>query len=1406
MFYHRRPMGTPDGYCELHAHSNFSFLDGASHPEELIARAAQLSLPALAITDHGGLYAAVRTWKAAQETETDAAHDAGLRPVRPIIGLELTIPRTDDELRLARRGRKLNDPLRGSKASRGWPGEHHAGPIPGDHLVLLARDVDGYTALSRLASRGHLAGEKQFPVFERALVTEALDEARGHLIGLTGCGNGEVPRLLLAGQREAALHAACTWARHFATDDLAVELSHHLQPDDDWLVAELAWLADAAGLPTVVTNEVHYADPEGHRLQDVLVCIRHGATLEEARELLLPNAEYRLKAGVELAVIGAGLPDERSRRAWEAGMAHSAVIGAGCRLELGFERYRFPGFTVPEGETAFSYLYQLAHDGLLVRYRPVTKRALEQLTHELDIIDRTNLAEFFLIVWDLMEFARRRGIIGQGRGSAGDSIVAYCLGITKVDPIEHKLLFERFINEARALPDIDIDFDVNRREEVIQYLYTRYGADHAAMVCTVVTYRARSAVREVAKALGFPADGVDALAKALDTRDATDVARDLALDGSFGWLFDELGIEMADVAVPPGRDGRGSGLVHPSSDSSWNSRPRPTLDPAAAMPRPVSEGGWYPPRKPRVLDASVTTVKHESETTKRYARSGELSGGELRLPTPRDNGSPGPASGRRGVVRVDPESGMPIEERRRVRIVPESDADVPADRDHMPARDRHTPITATLGEKNGPRDDLRHRFAHVPGLDAPPKDAEVGIWQRSAEAEAEGEAEAEVSAIAAVVVAHPPRNRWQWLLALCAEIDGFPRHLGIHVGGMLVTRTPLIDLVPIERATMPGRVVTQYDKEDIEQLGLVKIDLLSLRTLGVVSDALDRIERDTGKRIDLDPLPHDDPEVYRSIQAADTVGMFQIESRAQMQSLPKARPERFEDLVVQVAIIRPGPVQGNAVHPYLRRRAGEEEVTYAHPSLRPILEDTLGVILYQEQVMQVAIEVCGYTATEADIFRKAMGSHRSHAKMQAERGRFVGGAMRTGLSEEDAEALFQKCSAFAEFGFARAHAAAFAKISYDTAWLKRYYPAHYTVGVLNNQPMGFYSPAVVINDAKRHGIRVLPIDVNESAWEHDTRLEAPHQFAATARNGQADDGSRGSTARTCHHGIERSSSDSSLADICHPGTESLASAASLADACHPGTSAPRQARYAIRLGLRQVKGIDERARETLERERQRGPYESVRDFVARTGLGEQVVERLISIGAFDWTDAPRRDLLWQLRSTLADADPERPALGLTDDAQRALGASLPPMTDAEKVAADYRDTGVSPHLHAVELFRERLGSRGVITVAEAAGRRDRSTIRLAGLAVSVQHPMTAKNFVFIALEDETGMINVTLRPQVYQRHRALLHRHPLLVIDGRLQVEGAVLNVIATRLRSVDDTLDGPPERFDLAKQQRMFR
>ncbi len=1280
-------MVAPDAYCELHVHSNFSFLDGASHPEDLVARAATIGMPALAITDHAGLYSAVRLWKAADQTQTDDGRAAGLSPVIPILGVELAIPRDERELRAVRRGRRMALPLRGEKASRGWPGEHHAGPAPGDHLVLLARDPAGYSALSRLVSAGHLAGEKAFPVFEPAAVEAALDEARGHLIGLSGCRNGEIPRRLLAGERAMARMAAERWAGHFPEGDFCVELSHHLLPDDDWLVAELATLADEAGLPTVVTNEVHYAEAAGHRLQDVLVAIRHGASLDETRELRLPNAEYRLKTGPQLALLGAGLPDPRARRAWHDGMAQAAAIGQACKLDMGFERYRFPGFTVPDGETPFSYLYQLAHDGLRRRYRPITKQALEQLTHELGVIDRTNLSEFFLIVWDLMEFARRNKIIGQGRGSAGDSIVAYCLGITKVDPIEHKLLFERFINEARALPDIDIDWDVNRREEVIQYLYRRYGVDHAAMVCNVITYRARSAVREVAKALAFPPEVVDRVAKALDTRDASEVAGDLALDGEFGWLFAEMGGTddgrtddgRTDDQTDAGAAG-GTNLVVRSNDNTWHFRGRPALRPDLAAAearareaagdhdgRPYSESGWYPPVRPKVLDQSTVQVRHEGWERQRYAGAGAQPATEGPARRPRPDRS----------------------------------------------RERHA----------------RRASAASPGR------GRLG-WRRSRSPR--------------------PRNRWQWLLALCAEIDGFPRHLGIHVGGMLVTRTPITELIPIERATMPGRVVTEFDKEDVEALGLVKIDLLSLRTLGAVSDALDRIERDTGERPDLDSLPHDDPEVFRSIKAADTVGVFQVESRAQMQALPKASPDRFEDLVVQVAIIRPGPVQGNAVHPYLRRRAGIEEATYAHPSLRPILEDTLGVILYQEQVMQIAITVCGYSATEADIFRKAMGSHRSHQAMERERERFITGALRTGLTDADAEDLFRRCSAFAEFGFARAHAAAFAKITYDTAWLRLRYPAHYLAGLLNNQPLGFYSPATLVNDARRHGLTVLGVDVNRSAWEH-----------ATERTGDGDD--------------------------------------------------PR-ADFAVRLGMRQVKGIDEAVRTVLDSERAAGPYRSVRDFVARTGLAEPVVERLIAIGSFDWTDTPRRELLWQLRATLPDADRDRPPLGLTDAAAAEVGATLPPMSRAERVAADYRELGLSPTTHAVELFREQLTARGVLTVRGAGEQRNGAIVRMGGVSTSIQHPMTAKGFVFLALEDETAMMNVTLRPDVYRRYRAVLHRHPLLVITGRLQVEGAVLNVVARHLEPVEAVIAEPADpdaaspardreaRFDLTRQRRMFR
>ena len=546
-----------------------------------------------------------------------------------------------------------------------------------------------------------------------------------------------------------------------------------------------------------------------------------------------------------------------------------------CDVSLEFERYRFPGFPVPGGETAFSHLERLCHDGVRRRYHPITPRVLKQMAHELEVIERTGLAEFFLICWDLMRFARERGIPAQGRGSAGDSIVAYALGITRVDPIRHELLFERFINEGRTTyPDVDIDFASSRREEVIGYVYERYGPEHTGMVCNVVTYRARSAVREVGYALGFPRPLVDRVAKALETYDSVMVRRDLEADGGFAEFFTDPGEGSAGVRQL--LDDRGE-LRLPTADL----RPSPTDD----------EGG------PGDTPASEHYLRHESERRLALAslRAGEGEGGQ--------------------------------QERR---IIPTSVGAV--ELDPLPPRRRGS----TLG---------------------------LSPW-----------------------------DRW---LELCARIDGRPRHLSIHVGGMLVTRAPLVDIAPLEHATMPGRVVVQFDKRDVETMKLIKLDLLGLRMLSAIDDALRDIKADCAVCLDLDRLPEDIEEVFRMIVAADTVGVFQIESRAQMQTLPKSRPQTLDDLVVEVAIIRPGPIQGDAVHPYLRRRQGLEPVTYLHPSLEPILAETLGVILYQEQVMKIAIDVAGFSAADSDGFRRAMGTWRSSKEMEKLHTGFVEGCIRT---------------------------------------------------------------------------------------------------------------------------------------------------------------------------------------------------------------------------------------------------------------------------------------------------------------------------------------------------------------------------------------------------------------------------
>src|SRR5256712_1962875 len=834
------------GWVDLHVHSNYSFLDGASDVDDLADAAVEQGLDALALTDTNGLYGAVRFAGAAKE-----------RGLRPIFGAELQLQEMG-------------------------------------HVVLIARDRLGWTSLCRTISAAQLAGEKTKPRATFAL----LSENAGGLFALTGCAHGAVPRAVRAGDIDGARETLARFAAVFG-ERLYVELSDHLDPEDAPLCDTLASLAAEVGLGCVVTNNVHYARPEGRRLHDVLRCIDLGVTLDDAGNRLKPNGEYWLKGEVMLR--------ERLGRFDEA-FRNARAIADACVFELlpgapGAEaggrdasasfvgKDRLPGFPVPAGETAFSFLYALCQEGARAKYPRITRDVAKQLAHELDVIDRCGLAEFFLINWDIVRFCKEHRIPAQGRGSAADSIVAYVLDITKVDPIQHDLLFERFLTEdSRTMPDIDLDIATNDREEVIQYVYKKYGERYAAMVCNVVTYRARYASREVAKALGFRLETIDRMAKSIDQ-----------------YHVDPRGM------------------------------PTSAQHPAYHHTDRASEHGWEEPR-----------------------------------------------------------------------AMPDTLAD----------------LLEIFDEKE--------------------------------------------------------RARFPLFRELTLAIADFPRHLSIHNGGMLITALPLVDTVPIERATMPDRNVVQFDKRDVEDLGLVKIDLLGLPTLSLGKDAVADIDALHGELLELGSLPLDDPAVYDLICEVDTIGLFQVESRAQAQALPRVRPRNFADIVVEVAIIRPGPLQGNMVNPYIRRRQGREPVAYAHPLLEPILKETLGVILFQEQILRVAIAAARFSPSAADMLRRAMSRARSSADMEKLRSPFVNGARAKGVDDVTANEIFRQIAAFAEFGFCKSHAAAFALTAYHTAHLKVYYPAEFYVALLNNQPMGFYSPAVIAGDAKRHGVAILPVDVNRS--------------------------------------------------------------------------------------------------------------------------------------------------------------------------------------------------------------------------------------------------------------------------------------------------------------------------------------
>ena len=1373
-------------YAELHCHTNFSFLDGASAPDDLVERAVELGLTGLAVTDHAGLYGAVRF--------VSAAEAAGLHPV---VGLEIELldPAVADPDGIViaprrprrRGGRALGAPLpevteglpvrpRPSRAR--LPG--HRAPVRedlrgigervrGPHLVLLARSQVGWRSLCRLVSHANMAGTKGVPRFSQALLAEHTDG----LVALSGCRDGELARRLrtgdLAGARAVAERYAATFGRGDgpATSGFFIELSHHLLPDDDWLVSESAALAEALGLPVVVTNDVHYARPEDRELADVLTAIRHGRTLDTLGDLRRADGESYLKSGEALAGLVPGA--DRVARTWAAGISTAAELAASCSVDLGFEQYRFPGFPVPGGETPFSYLSELCWAGARKRYHPVTSAVVTRLAHELDVIERAGLAEFFLICWDLMRFAKEQGIPAQGRGSATSSIVSYTLGISRVEPIAHNLLFERFINPGRTTyPDVDIDFSSERREEVIQYVYRRYGPEHTGMVCNLVTYRARSAVREVGYALGFPRPLVARVAKALETYDSVMVRRDLESDGGFAEFFRRTGeglpaeAHAAEAAEALGFvDGMGQlntrmplvGKVPP-----WRQPPEPEDSNA---PRPFAwlrEGG-QPAEQEEKGGPSRSGMWEEAPESPPSIRPGGRAD---------DEGGPGDTPASVAWLRAGRGTGYQ------------------ADRDRLvaPALVEGRRVDPESGQLEPPSR-AADKLGRPTRWDPPPAPRRADTAAASAH-----------SSVARVEPEPPPQARggstvglsdWERWLEFCARIDGFPRHLSIHSGGMLVTAAPLIDIAPLERATMVDRVVVQFDKRDVETLKLIKLDLLGLGMLAAMDETLQLIEHDCAVCLDLDRLPEDVPEVFAMLQAADTVGVFQVESRAQMQTLPKSRPQNLDDLVVEVAIIRPGPIQGNAVHPYLRRKQGLEPVTYLHPSLEPVLRDSMGVILYQEQVMRIAIEVGGFSAAESDGFRRAMGTWRSSREMEKLHRRFVEGCLRQpGMTDEMAEELFRQVAAFASFGFAKSHAAAFARTAYESAFLKLFYPAQFLVGLINAQPMGFYPVEVLVNDTKRHGVAVLPVDINASAYRTTTEW--------VGRPGEPLPEGVGITARP----------EVIVSPAC------VVPSAEARERWTPEVTAG----WGVRLGLHLVKGIGEQHEALLDAELARGPYRDLAEVVERTGLPEEVLERLIRTGALDSLGRPRRELLWQLREVAGASRGRvdgRAVRGLGRAAGKRSAAAgrpldlrlpatdaptLPAITESERIGDASAVIGLDARRQVVTLFRPALERLGAVTNA-ALAERPSGRVRIGGLGVTRQHPMTATGTVFLALEDETGMVNVTLWPDTWARLRSVVRRHALLLVDGELQREGEVVNVIARAVRPLPEVAAeaGGPDR-----------
>ena len=1091
----------------------------------------RLGLDALALTDHDGFYGVVRF--------AEAADTLGLPTVfGSELSLDVTIPATQAERMIA--------------ARVGTPDP------PQSHLLVLARDPAGYAALARTISEAQLrGGSKGRPVYDLDELTAAAD---GHWLVLTGCRKGSVRKAISsAGYGTFALdpgrRALDELAGRFGRGNVAVELTHGLDPLTDDLNDALATLADEAGLPTVATTGAHYARPDQRPLAETVAAVRARSTLEEINGWLPSWAGAHLRDGDEMTA--------RFAR-WPGAVERAGAIGRELAFPLKLIAPELPPFPVPAGHTEMTYLRQLAYDGARERYGTRTEAGdwarreghvhpYEQIEHELRIIEALNFPGYFLVVWEIVQFCRSQDILCQGRGSAANSAVCFAIGITAVDAVRYGLLFERFLSPDRdGPPDIDLDIESDRREEAIQHVYERYDRRHTAQVANVISYRPKSAIRDVAKALGYS----------------------------------------------------------PGQQDAWSK---------------MIEQGYY--WAPEIRAAGATAAQPSTPEITKASRTGR-------------------------------------------------------------AKDLTSAVD--LGD-----------------MEVPPL-----------------------------------------VMELAEQLQNAPRHLGIHSGGMVICDRPIVEVCPIEWGRhmsagadgrrAPDRTVLQWDKDDCAAGGLVKFDLLGLGMLSALKYCFDFVEEWHGIRYGLHELPAEDPLVYDMLCAADTVGVFQVESRAQMATLPRLKPRCFYDLVVEIALIRPGPIQGESVHPYIRRRNGEEAVTYPHPSLEKALKKTLGVPLFQEQLMQLAIDAAGCTPVEADQLRRAMGSKRSGERMDAMRERLYAGMSARGISGAVADDVYVKIRAFAAFGFAESHSISFAFLVYASSWLKLYHPAAFCAALLNAQPMGFYSPQSLVQDAKRHGVEVRGPDLNASGAV--ATLEPPTACAT----GTAD------TAVP-------------VAQVAYTG---------------PGPEQP-----ALRLGLSSVRTIgDDLASQIVGVRVQDGAYTSMADLVRRTGVSTEQVEALATAGAFACLDLSRRGALWAAGPVSTIRLGQLPE----DTVDEHAPPPLPEMTEPEQLLADYWATSITRDSYPTAYIRGRLDALGVVTNAALKAMPDRTRVLVGGIVTHRQRPATARGIIFINMEDETGMVNIVCDPVIWGRHRRVARESGGLLIRGMLERVDGVVNVVAERIDRLD--------------------